>query len=196
MIFFKYIIIFLLSFAPIYGESQTPPDVFLEQSVKEVSAFISENKTQLEEDSRFLEKKMNDLVIPKFDILLMSKIVLGKKNWTNMNSNQQNRFVSAFKGLMVRTYMKSLTVFEGEKINFLPYEPGKRNDVAKVQSLYVMDEGNLPVDYRLKLNKDKQWKVFDIIIDGISLLKNYRKDFKNHIKKQDIESLIDKLNEN
>ncbi len=193
---FKYIIIILVLFPSISLISQINPDVFLKNSVEEVSAFIAKNKSQLEEDDKFLEKKMNDLVIPKFDIVLMSKIALGKETWTSINSNQRDRFVESFKSLMVRTYMKSLTVFDGEKIKFLPYSPGNRPDVAKVKSLYILGDGNLPVNYRLKKNDNGDWKVFDIIIDGISLLKNYRSDFKNHVKNKGIESLIKKLNDN
>ena len=195
MKFFKYIIIILVLFAPTSVISQTNPDIFLKQSVEEVSLFISENKEQLERDDKFLEEKMSELVIPKFDIVLMSKITLGKSTWTSISENQKNRFVEAFKSLMVRTYMKSLTVFDGEKIKFLPYVTGKRLDVAKVKSIYVMNDGDLPVNYRLKKNDNGDWKVFDIIIDGISLLKNYRTDFQNHVKNNGIESLIKKLNE-
>ena len=195
MKFFKYIIIILVLFVPTSVISQTNPDIFLKQSVEEVSLFISENKEQLERDDKFLEEKMNELVIPKFDIVLMSKIALGKSTWTSISEDQKNRFVEAFRSLMVRTYMKSLTVFDGEKIKFLPYVTGKRSDVAKVKSIYVMSDGDLPVNYRLKKNDNGDWKVFDIIIDGISLLKNYRTDFQNHVKNYGIESLIKKLNE-
>ena len=195
MKFFKYIIIILVLFAPTSVISQTNPDIFLKQSVEEVSLFISENKEQLERDDKFLEEKMNELVIPRFDIVLMAKITLGKSTWTSISENQKNRFVEAFKSLMVRTYMKSLTVFDGEKIKFLPYVTGKRLDVAKVKSVYMMSDGDLPVNYRLKKNDNGDWKVFDIIIDGISLLKNYRTDFQNHVKNNGIESLIKKLNE-
>jgi len=195
MKFFKYIIIILVLYAPTSVISQTNPDMFLKQSVEEVSLFISKNKEQLERDDKFLEEKMNELVIPRFDIVLMSKITLGKSTWTSISENQKNRFIESFKSLMVRTYMKSLTVFDGEKIKFLPYVTGKRLDVAKVKSIYVMSDGDLPVNYRLKKNDNGDWKVFDIIIDGISLLKNYRTDFQNHVKNNGIESLIKKLNE-
>ena len=78
--------------------------------------------------------------------------------------------------------LKKYYLINGEKIKFLPYVTGKRLDVAKVKSIYVMNDGDLPVNYRLKKNDNGDWKVFDIIIDGISLLKNYRTDFQNHVK--------------
>ena len=123
----------------------------------------------------------------------MSKLVLGKKNWTSMDKSDQERFQLAFRGLMIRTYMKSLTSFDGEKIKFLPYKKGKRMDIARVKSVYFLREGELNVNYSLKMNRSSSWKVYDINIDGISLLKNYRSDFKSHIQRNGIDSLIEEL---
>ena len=193
MRFFLYPIVFLVV-NPLFSDaSAKEPDIFLKDSVSEVSAFISENKAQLDKDDKFLRQKMNDLVIPKLDILLMSRIVLGKKNWNSITVDDRDRFMGAFKSLMVRTYMKSLTAFEGEKIKFLPYTPGKRPDIAKVKSIYMLSEGEIPVSYRLKRTNDK-WRVYDIVIDGISLLRNYRSDFKSHVSEKGINSLIQKIN--
>ena len=191
---FKHIIGFLLILPLLsFGSTATTPDGFLKDSVQEVSLFITKNKEQLDEDDAFLVKKMNDLVIPKLDIVFMSKLILGKKNWISSNKNQKEQFQKAFKGLMVRTYMKSLSTFDGEKIKFLPYIPGKKPNFAKVKSVYLLSEGELPVNYRLILNNSKEWKVFDIIIDGVSLLKNYRSDFRAHINSHGIDSLIEEL---
>ncbi len=189
---FKYIITFFMLFS-ISTYAVEAPDDFLKNSVKEISVFINENKETLENDEIFLKNKIDELVIPKFDILLMSKIVLGKSNWQSMNTSQQDRFVSAFRGLMIKTYMKSLTAFDGEKIKFLPYIQGKRPDLAKVKSVYLLNEGEIGVNYRLKLNSEDLWKVFDVSFDGISLLKNYRSDFRNHITNHGINHLISEL---
>ena len=193
MKFFKHIIVFLALIPCISLASENSPDAFLKDSVEEVMLFITENKSRLEDDDRFLTQKMNEIVIPKFDIELMSRIVVGKRNWNNISNEEKKNFILAFRNLMVKTYMKSLTAFEGEKIKFLPYVPGKRPDIAKVKSVYLLSEGEIPVSYRLRKRNNK-WKVYDIIIDGISLLKNYRSDFKSHINDFGIASLIDKLN--
>ena len=188
----KYIITFFLFFSSaIYAYEA--PDTFLKNSVQEVSAFITQNKEVLENNEEFLKSKVDQLIIPKLDIELMSKIVIGKKYWLAMSAPQRERFQLAFRGLMVRTYMKSLTAFDGERIEFLSYTPGKRKDIAKVKSIYLLSEGEIAVNYRLKLNDTKKWKVFDISIDGISLLKNYRTDFRLHIEKDGILALISEL---
>ena len=188
----KYIITIFILFSP-FAFASDGPDVFLKNSVKEISAFISDNKEILDTNENYLKSKVDELVVPKLDIELMSKLVLGKKNWLSMNKLYQKRFQLAFRGLMVRTYMKSLTSFDGEKIKFLPYKKGKRMDIARVKSVYLLREGELNVNYSLKMNRSGSWKVYDINIDGISLLKNYRSDFKSHIQRNGIDSLIEEL---
>ena len=190
---FTYIIalFFLLSPALIAKESA---DTFVRKTVEEISTFISENKSMLENDEKYLRAKVDELVIPKLNISLMSKIVLGRDNWTSSNDYQKREFQKAFRSLMVRTYMKSLTTFDGERMKFLPFKIGKKPNIARVNSVYLLSDGELPVSYRLKFTESDGWKVFDIIIDGISLLKNYRTDFQEHIHNNGINSLIAELN--
>ncbi len=181
-------IIFLLSFTSAVYASEGPDD-FLKKSVEEVSALVSAHKERFEKDENFLRSKMNSVVMPKLDINLMSKIILGKKIWTGMTQQQKNDFVQAFKFRMTSTYMKSITVFDGEKIEFLPYVPGKKSRIALVKSKYLIPTGNIDVDYRL-IKNDDGWRVYDIIFEGISLMKNYRADFREHVNKKGIDSLI------
>ena len=174
--------------------SSTGPDVFLKESVDEISQLVTKYKDRFESDEEFLRSKMNSIVMPKLDIKLMSKIILGKKIWTNLSENQKGDFVEAFKYRMTSTYMKSITAFDGEKVIFLPYEPGKRDNLAYVKSKYLIPGGDIAVDYRL-IKKSNAWKVYDIIFDGISLMKNYRADFREHVSQNGIESLISSLKE-
>ena len=174
--------------------SSDTPDGFLKDSVQEISLLVSKYKDRFETDEEFLRDKMNSSVMPKLDIKLMSKIILGKKIWTEMSESQKDDFVEAFQYRMTSTYMKSITAFDGEKVIFLPYEPGKRDNIAYVKSKYLIPGGDIAVDYRL-IKKSEEWKVYDIIFDGISLMKNYRADFREHVSQNGIESLITSLRE-
>ena len=174
--------------------SSNTPDGFLKDSVEEISLLVSKYKDRFETDEEFLRDKMNSSVMPKLDIKLMSKIILGKKIWTEMSESQKDNFVEAFQYRMTSTYMKSITAFDGEKVVFLPYEPGKRENIAYVKSKYLIPGGDIAVDYRL-IKKSEEWKVYDIIFDGISLMKNYRADFREHVSQNGIESLITSLME-
>ena len=191
---YKYItVFFLFFFATVHAFEK--PDVFLKRTVDEVTEFIDKNRAMLEDDESYLKKTVNKLIMPKFNILLMSKIVLGKKNWLSSTDLEKKEFQDTFKDLLIKTYMRSLLEYDGSKLKYLPYKPGKRPEVAKVKSIYLMSDGDMPVAYRLKLNSNNEWKVFDIIFDGISLLKNYRADFQEHIKREGIVSLITALRE-
>ena len=174
--------------------SSDTPDGFLKDSVQEISTLVSQYKDRFETDEEFLRDKMNSSVMPKLDIKLMSKIILGKKIWTEMSESQKDNFVEAFQYRMTSTYMKSITAFDGEKVVFLPYEPGKRENIAYVKSKYLIPGGDIAVDYRL-IRKSNEWKVYDIIFDGISLMKNYRADFREHVSQSGIDSLITSLRE-
>ena len=172
--------------------SSDTPDGFLKDSVEEISLLVSQYKDRFETDEEFLRDKMNSTVMPKLEIKLMSKIILGKKIWTNLTESQKDEFVEAFKYRMTSTYMKSITAFDGEKVVFLPYEPGKRENIAFVKSKYLIPGGDISVDYRL-IKKSNEWKVYDIVFDGISLMKNYRADFREHVSQSGIDSLITSL---
>ena len=186
----SYFILFL--FISLSGYTMEKPDDFLKKSVQEISALVSMHKEKFEKDDDFLRSQMNLVVMPKLDITLMSKIILGKGIWTDMTSQQKTNFVEAFKYRMTSTYMKSITAFDGEKIEFLPYVPGKNGRIALVKSKYLIPAGNIDVNYRLIKNQDS-WRVYDIIFEGISLMKNYRADFREHVKKNGIDSLINSL---
>ncbi len=172
--------------------SSDTPDGFLKDSVEEISELVSKYKDKFETDEDFLRSKMNSQVMPKLDIELMSKIILGKKIWTTLSESQKNNFVESFKYRMTSTYMKSITAFDGEKVVFLPYDPGPKKNLAYVKSKYLIPGGDIAVDYRL-IKKSNSWKVYDIIFDGISLMKNYRADFREHVKEKGIDSLITSL---
>tara|TARA_B100001093_G_scaffold411019_1_gene400446 strand:+ start:8895 stop:9476 length:582 start_codon:yes stop_codon:yes gene_type:complete len=188
----KISILVIFIFITLTAYASERPDDFLKKSVLEVSALVSEHRERFEQDEDFLRSKMETVVMPKLDIKLMSKIILGKKIWTGMTRQQKTNFILAFKYRMTSTYMKSITAFDGEKIKFLPYVPGKKDRVALVKSKYLISAGNIDVDYRL-IKNDDGWRVYDIIFEGISLMKNYRADFREHVNKNGIESLIKSL---
>ncbi len=192
---YKYIITFFFIFSGI-AQATEKPDIFLKRSIDEITVFIEQNREMLKNDEGYLKEKVNELVMPKFNIVLMSKIILGKKNWQASTEAERTEFQGAFKDLLIKTYMRSLLEYEGDKINFLPYKPGKKPSVARVKSVYAMSSGDdMTVDYRLKLNSENKWKVFDVIFDGVSLLKNYRVDFQEHIRNKGLNSLITELKE-
>jgi phospholipid transport system substrate-binding protein len=122
----------------------------------------------------------------------MSRLVLGKY-WRKATPEQREAFVREFRELLIRTYATALLNYSGQDIVYLPVRVGK--DVRKVTvNTQVRATGApaIPVDYRLWLS-DNGWKVYDVSIDNISLVSNYRSSFASQIRRYKLDGLIAKL---
>lgn len=169
------------------------PDELIKETSEKVLSILEKNKELYQKEPDQIYQLVNDIILPHLDFRAMSKLALGK-NWRKANDDQQSRFVEAFKSMLIRTYSKSLTEYTGQEIEFLPYRPpaeGKKTVTVKTQ--IKQDNGPaIPIDYRLRI-KDDIWKVYDIKIDGISLVTNYRNSFASDIRKVGMDGLITKL---
>ncbi|HEY9052617.1 MAG TPA: ABC transporter substrate-binding protein [Gammaproteobacteria bacterium] len=169
------------------------PDDLIKQTSEKVLKILKDNKTKYEQDPDQIYVLVNDIILPHLDFRAMSKLALGK-NWRDANQQQQERFTEAFKTMLIRTYSKSLTEYTDQEIEFLPYrEPAEGKNTVMVKTQIKQTNGpSIPIDYRLRF-LDNEWKVYDIAIDGISLVTNYRNSFASDIRKVGMDGLIDKL---
>ena len=183
----------LLIMASAVHASGVQPDQLIKDTSEQVLSALEQNRDKYKEQPEAIHGLVNDIILPHLDFRAMSKLALGK-NWRKANDEQQTRFVEAFKTMLIRTYSKSLTEYAGQEIRFLPYRPpaeGKRT--VKVQTVISQSNGpDIPIDYSLRI-KDDIWKVYDIKIDGISLVTNYRNSFASDINRVGIDGLIEKL---
>lgn len=185
--------IFFMVFSITANAADMQPDQLIKDTSDKVLSALDENKEKFKQQPEAVFKLVNDIILPHLDFRAMSKLALGK-NWRKADKAQQERFVDAFKTMLIRTYSKSLTEYAGQEIRYLPYQPpaeGKRT--VKVQTMVEQTSGPaIPIDYSLRI-KDDIWKVYDIKIDGISLVTNYRNSFAADINRVGIDGLIDKL---
>lgn len=183
----------LTVYAVTSSASSTQPDELIKATSEKVLSALEKNKEKYAQQPEELHSLVKDIILPHLDFRAMSKLALGK-NWRKADDAQQERFVEAFKTMLIRTYSKSLTEYAGQAIKFLPYRPpaeGKRT--VKVKTVINQTNGpTIPIDYSLRI-KDDIWKVYDIKIDGISLVTNYRNSFASDINRVGIDGLIEKL---
>ena len=183
----------LLLFSLQAQAAEMQPDELIRSTSEKVLSTLEQNREKFKEQPDEINQLVNDIILPHLDFRAMSKLALGK-NWRSASEDQQNRFVDAFKNMLIRTYSKSLTEYAGQEIVFLPYRPpadGKRT--VTVQTQIKQDNGPvIPIDYSLRI-KDDIWKVYDIKIEGISLVTNYRNTFGADINQLGMEGLIKKL---
>ncbi len=171
---------------------QASPDQVISSVAEQLLARIKQDREALDKDPQRLYAMVDEVVLPYFDFPLMSRLVLGPA-WDKAGDAQQKRFMDGFKTLLVKTYGNALLQYSNEKVSFSEAEPGSKPDRASVAST-IQSPGADPVTmhYRMR-QKDGRWLVYDVVVDNISLVTNYRGTYASEIKRAGLESLIDKL---
>jgi phospholipid transport system substrate-binding protein len=142
--------------------------------------------------------KLYDLVdrmmVPLIDFKAMSKLTLGK-HWKRASKDQRTAFMDAYKTLLRGTYTKSLKNYANQEIRFFPKRTRVKGKYATVYSEFVPGGGktNVPINYKMRKVGD-QWKAYNLEIEGLSLVKNYRTSFGKEISATSLDALIARLN--
>jgi phospholipid transport system substrate-binding protein len=154
---------------------------------------LKDNRQALIDDSSKIYDLVNEHIMPHFDFEKMSKLALGK-NWRKASKAQREQFIEEFRLLLVRTYSTALLEYTDERIDFLPFNGDVKKKKVKVEMEIIQQGGpSIPMALSLYLNEQSEWKVYDVKIDGISLVTNYRSSFANEIRTEGMDKLIERL---
>jgi len=168
------------------------PDVIIKNTTEAVLGEFAERRDELKADQSKLFALVADRVLPHMDFTRMSRMVLGR-NWKKATPEQQSSFTSEFKSLLVRTYATALFEYSGQPIEYQPFRMADGDDDAQVKTLIDAGAGpKIPLSYSLAKDAD-EWKVYDVSIDGISLVTNYRSSYSRIVKKNGVDGLIKRL---
>lgn len=174
-----------------HAKDDIPRQLVEEASVNMTSRLI-EDRELVQTQDYYLENLVDELLLPVVDHVYMAKRVLGK-HWKRASKEQQKTFVRAFKQKVVRTYAGAFKAFNGEKIKFENSRLNKKGNQAFVKSQILrIGAANIRVDYKLYFKKEK-WRVFDVIIEGVSLVKSFRDQVSINIEKDGLAKAISKL---
>jgi phospholipid transport system substrate-binding protein len=189
-ILFLSLIVFSLSANAVPRE----PDAVIKDTVGGVLERLVVEKEHLDAHPERIYDLIQELVIPNFDFNSMSKWVLGKSNWVSASVEQRGVFVEQFQTLLVRTYAKALLEYSKEevKVNEVMTNPKSNLVTVKTEVAQPGGGGGVPINYRMHI-KDGEWKVVDVSVDGISLVRSYRGSFASEIKSNGLDSLLSKL---
>ena len=168
--------------------STEPPEALVKRSVEEILAAIGRTP-----DREALRKLAEQKVLPNFDFREMTRLAVGA-NWRKASPEQQTALVNGFRTLLVNLYTSALSQ-SGERnrersVVVRPPAPGSRPEETTVKTV-VKEAGGLAVeiDYRM-LKRDDGWKVYDVLVEGISLVTSYRTSFDNEVAKSGVDGLI------
>ncbi len=192
----KLIVLTTLAIAllPHVASAQDAPDALIQKSTSEILAAIKADKDLAAGDQKKIEKLADEKVLPYFNFVRMTQLAVGR-NWRDASDAQKKSLIDEFRLLLVRTYSTSLTQFRNQTIDVKPTKmvAGDTEVVVKTQ---INQPGGqpIPIDYSMEKSTGS-WKVFDVLIDGVSLVTNYRSSFNSEIQKSGIDGLIKSLSE-
>jgi len=178
-----------VSVAMAHAESIESPSVLLERTSRQVIKILKDEHELLQKEPSRVYKIIDDYILPHLDEVTMAKLALGK-NWKRASREQKRAFVEEFRNLLVRTYSKSLIEFSDQQINFFPVKLAANTKRTSVKAEVIQPGGpSIPMAYRVRI-KNNAWKVYDIKIDGISLVTSYRGTFTQEIRKSGMAGLL------
>jgi phospholipid transport system substrate-binding protein len=172
--------------------ADTPPDVLARTTTQEVLAILKQDKDIQGGNVNKAYQLVEAKILPNFDFNRMTQLAVGK-HWPRATAKQKQSLVTEFRNLLVRTYSSSLTAFTNQTVEFKPMTIKPDDTDVTVHSEIRQPGGQpIPIDYRM-YKTDFGWKVYDVSIDGVSLVTNYRASFATTIRQNGIDGLIKML---
>jgi len=168
------------------------PDVLAKNTTEEVLAIIRADKDIQAGNKKKILDLVDAKVLPHFDFARMTMLAVGK-NWNRATPAQQQALAHEFRTLLVRTYSASLTAYKNQVIDFKPLNMQPGDTDVKVKTEVKQPGGKpIPIDYSME-KMAAGWKVYDVSVDGVSLVTNYRNSFASEIRQSGIDGLIKTL---
>jgi phospholipid transport system substrate-binding protein len=171
------------------------PVTQLSQTADQMIAALKSNKTTIKTNPALVEDLARQILLPQADAGLMAKLALGRDGWNSATDSQRVEFTNAFTTLMIRTYASAFSAYTDQVVKFYPLRPGDINDGRVQIKSEILQSGGpaIPVNYRL-LQEGNTWKVYDITVDGVSLIQSFRSQFASELSQGGMTQLLAALN--
>jgi phospholipid transport system substrate-binding protein len=182
------LLLLMLVSSSLWAAVKPPQEVVQDTSARMLSA-LRQNYAALKQDSSQIYELVNQIVLPNFDFELMSRWVLGRA-WQQATPEQRRRFTEEFRTLLVRTYAKALLEYANEEVRVLP-QPGATDGSETTVKTEVRLKAGQPIQINYSMHRGNDaWKVYDVTVDGVSLVTNYRGTFASQIRDSGIDAVI------
>ena len=168
---------------------QEGPTQAVKQTIDQVLAVLEDEVLKDPNREGERREKLEAIIKERFNYEEMAKRTLAAQ-WKKLNAEKQQEFVLLFQRFLTQSYAGNVGDYSGEQVEYV--KERLKGDFAEVQTKIVSPKVQIPLDYRL-LKKNGQWGVYDVIIDGVSMTKNYRGQFSRIIKSSSLNALFDKL---
>jgi phospholipid transport system substrate-binding protein len=165
-------------------------------AVEQATQKLIAEKAQLQVHPEHIYDLIQDLVVPYFDFPIISRLVLGKETWSQASEAQKEAFMREFKTLLIRTYAKALQEYSDEEITIYPSAMNPGSNLVEIKT-EVTGKGSAtktPINYRMHISGE-EWKVLDLVVDGISLVNSYKGEYGSIVRKDGLDVLIARMKE-
>lgn len=186
------IVMLVLLLAPLAPApaADVPPDQLARETTDKIVVLLKANKDAYSKDHKKLYVMVDEHVLAHFDFRAMSRTVLGR-HWRAANEDQRTKFTTEFRELLVRTYATALLKYNDEQIVYLPFRMSPEDRTATVKSEVRRKDGSPPIAIQYSFyHTDKGWKVYDVAIEGASLVSTYQSTFSARVQKEGLDALI------
>ena len=188
----KIVLAFSLFFLTVIAQAQSTPDIVISATVDKVLAELEANRSDFKENPAKLYAMVEQHVLPVVDVEKVSKLVVGKY-WKRSSVEQRNQFITEFKSFLMKSYAQGLFQYSGQKINYQPARYNDKMDKAIVDALLKTSDRNIAVAFKLQQGSDSNWRIYNVVADGINLVTNFRTSYTSIIQKQGMDGLINSL---
>jgi len=179
---------------PARAQQDLGPEELVRKVTQDVLDAIRSDKQLAAGDKQKALKLAEEKVLPHIDFEEATRLAAGRA-WAQATPEQRNRLVEEFRRMLVRTYSNAISAYEGQTMQVLPVRLKPGDTEVTVHNRYIRAGGKpLPVDYQM--HKTSQgWKIYDITVEGVSLVLTYRSEFDAIVKQEGIDGLIKRLEE-
>jgi phospholipid transport system substrate-binding protein len=181
------IIVFLMVPLFVYAG---PPLEAVKTQVNKVMDVLRDSSLKGESGKKVKREKIRNISDNMFDYTELSKRTLGQ-NWSKLNAGQQTEFLGLYKKLLEDAYADKIIAYTDEKVVF-GKETTLSEKTAEVQTTIITKKADIPIHYRV-IQKGSEWKVYDVVVEGVSLVSNYRNQFKEILSNKTPDALLDTL---
>ena len=179
------------AFAETPNTTNTPNSV-IEESVMLLTETLDGRKSELAADRPALYELIDSILLPRFDRRFAAQVVLAK-HWRTANAEQRDRFIEAFYQALLRRYADGVLEFDPTKITVMPFRGDASKNRTKVRSTLQLEDGSkVAVDYDL-VKRESGWLVFNVVVEGVSYVRNYRAELDSEINGSSLEAVIERL---
>jgi phospholipid transport system substrate-binding protein len=167
-------------------------NAIIQSASEQLAAELDGRKEELAADREALYAMIDRILLPRFDRRYAAQLVLGR-HWRDANAEQRDRFIAAFYGSLLRRYSDGVLEFNQDKVEILPFRGDLTKQRTTVKTMVTLDDGTeVPVNYGM-VKRDAGWLMFDVTIEGISYVRNFRTELNSEIQAKSLDAVIERL---